>query len=88
MVKIYAVALMFVTDLWLLALLDWSIVESPDSKLIADGRAWRVDGRAQALVGPGLATPLLILYYSVRIRIRQSNKDVGMCMHFYDLAYD
>ena len=57
----YAVTLMFVTDLWLLALqliLVWSIVESRDSKLIADGRAWRVDGRAQALVGPGLATPL------------------------------
>ena len=33
-------------------------MESRDSKLIADGRAWRVDGRAQALVGPGLATPL------------------------------
>ena len=29
-----------------------------DSKLIADGRAWRVDGRAQVLVGPGLATSL------------------------------
>ena len=28
--------------------------------VIADGRAWRVDGRAQALVGPGLATPLLV----------------------------
>ena len=27
-------------------------MESRDSKLIADGRAWRVDGRAQALVGP------------------------------------
>ena len=26
--------------------------------LAADGRAWKVDGRAQALVGPGLATPL------------------------------
>ena len=25
---------------------------------LADGRAWKVDGRAQALVGPGLATPL------------------------------
>ena len=23
------------------------------------GRAWKVDGRAEALVGPGLATPLL-----------------------------
>ena len=34
-------------------------MESRDSKLIADGRAWRVDGRAQALVGPGLATPLV-----------------------------
>ena len=34
-------------------------MESRDSKLIADGRAWSVDGRAQALVGPGLATPLL-----------------------------
>ena len=33
-------------------------MESQDSKLIADGRAWSVDGRAQALVGPGLATPL------------------------------
>ena len=33
-------------------------LESRDSKLIADGRAWRVDGRAQALVGQGLATPL------------------------------
>ena len=42
-------------------------MESRDSKLIADGRAWRVDGRAQALVGPGLATPLdeplQILYF-------------------------
>ena len=27
-------------------------------KLIGDGRAWKVDGRAQALVGPGLAMPL------------------------------
>ena len=26
--------------------------------LSRDGRAWKVDGRAQALVGPGLATPL------------------------------
>ena len=33
-------------------------MESRDSKLIADGRAWSVDDRAQALVGPGLATPL------------------------------
>ena len=56
---------MFVTDLWLLALqliLVWSIVESRDSKLIADGRAWRIDGREQALVGPGLATPLAVIW--------------------------
>ena len=36
-------------------------MESQDSKLIADGRAWKVDGRAQALVGPGLATPLVTI---------------------------
>ena len=36
-------------------------VELRDSKLIADGRAWRVDGRALALVGPGLATPLIAI---------------------------
>ena len=30
-------------------------------KLIGDGRAWKVDGRAQALVGPGLATPLVYI---------------------------
>ena len=29
------------------------------SLLAADGRAWKADGRAQALVGPGLATPLV-----------------------------
>ena len=29
-----------------------------ESRKSADGRAWKVDGRAQALVGPGLATPL------------------------------
>ena len=43
-------------------------MESRDSKLIADGRAWSVDGRAQALVGPGLATPLYIIIY-IRIYI-------------------
>ena len=36
-------------------------MESRESCLAADGRAWKVDGRAQALVGPGLATPLHIL---------------------------
>ena len=35
-------------------------MESQDLKLIADGRAWKVDGRAQALVGLGLAMPLSI----------------------------
>ena len=35
-------------------------MESRESCLAADGRAWKVDGRAQALVGPGLATPLRI----------------------------
>ena len=35
-------------------------MESRESCLAADGRAWKVDGRAQALVGPGLATPLII----------------------------
>ena len=33
-------------------------MESRESCLAADGRAWKVDGRAQALVDPGLATPL------------------------------
>ena len=35
-------------------------MESRESCLAADGRAWKVDGRAQALVGPSLATPLLL----------------------------
>ena len=35
-------------------------MESRDSKLINDDRAWKVEGRAQALVGLGLATPLII----------------------------
>ena len=34
-------------------------MESRESCSAADGRAWKVDGRAQALVGPGLATPLV-----------------------------
>ena len=33
-------------------------MKSPESCVAADGRAWKVNGRAQALVGPGLATPL------------------------------
>ena len=28
------------------------------AKLLMVARTWKVDGRAQALVGPGLATPL------------------------------
>ena len=35
-------------------------MESRESCLAAYGRAWKVDGRAQALVGPGLATPLCL----------------------------
>ena len=38
-------------------------MESRELCLAADGRAWKVDGRAQALVGPGLAMPLLCLIY-------------------------
>ena len=34
-------------------------IYSRESCSAADGRAWKVDGRAQALVGPGLATPLM-----------------------------
>ena len=34
------------------------IEESRESCWPDDGRAWEFDGRAQALVGPGLATPL------------------------------
>ena len=40
-------------------------MESRDSKLIADGRAWKVDSRAQALVGPGLAMPLSVYDISI-----------------------
>ena len=36
-------------------------MESRESCLAADGRAWKVDGRAQALVGTGLATPLITI---------------------------
>ena len=34
-------------------------MESRESCSATDGRAWKVNGRAQALVGPGLATPLV-----------------------------
>ena len=40
-------------------------MESRESYLAADGRAWKVDGRAQALVGPGLATPLYVAIFWV-----------------------
>ena len=46
------------------------------TKLIADGRARRVDGRSQALVGPGLATPL-----SSAVIVNQ-----GLKLHWYNLA--
>ena len=36
-------------------------MESHESCWAADGRAWKGDGRAQALVGPGLATPLSMI---------------------------
>ena len=29
---------------------------------VGDGRAWKVDDRTQALVGPGLAMPLIHLF--------------------------
>ena len=38
-------------------------MESRDSCWAADGGAWKIDGRAQALVGPGLATPLCVCTY-------------------------
>ena len=49
-------------------------MESRESCLAADGRAWKVDGRAQALVGPGLATPL-------HVRHCQIHLDYCMCNH-------
>ena len=33
------------------------VIESCDSYWADDGRAWKVNGTAQALVGPGLAMP-------------------------------
>ena len=38
--------------------LVYFIIESRDSCFAVDGGTWKVDGRAQALVDPGLATPL------------------------------
>ena len=37
------------------------VMESGDSCYSGDGRALGADGRAQALVGPGLATPLILI---------------------------
>ena len=37
-------------------------MESHDSCFAGDGRAWKVDDRAQALVGSGLAEPLHIMF--------------------------
>ena len=36
------------------------------------GPAWKVDGRAQALVGPGLATPLLFKLQTDSLRTVQT----------------
>ena len=33
------------------------------------GRAWKVDGRAQALVGPGLATTYVATFYNKHVSI-------------------
>ena len=41
--------------------LVYFVIESGDSCFASDGRAWKADGRTQALVGPGLATPLAAL---------------------------
>ena len=46
------------------------IEESREYCWPGDGRAWEVDGRAQALVGPGLAMPLANCtdnYYNCRV---------------------
>ena len=44
--------------------LVYFIIESRDSCQAGDGRAWKVDGRAQALVGPGLATSLCVMKHT------------------------
>ena len=36
------------------------------AELLMVARAWKVDGRAQVLVGPDLATPLLYLCTKVK----------------------
>ena len=45
-------------------------MESCDSCCAGDGRALGTDGRAQALVGPGLATPLLIDNFLASVDIK------------------
>ena len=45
----------------LLACIIRFVIESRDSCCAGADRAWKIDGRAQALVGPGLATPLFTL---------------------------
>ena len=55
-------------------------------KLIGDGSAWKVDGRAQALVGPGLATPLVTLVLSSTL-YSCYNKDILLVVGLsYNLA--
>ena len=58
-------------------------MESRESCSATDGRAWKVDGRAQALVGPGLATPLvlrifLFILVNLFITVLRTNSN-GMC---------
>ena len=40
--------------------LVWCATESCDSCWMSDGKAWEVDGSTQALVGLGLAMPLVL----------------------------
>ena len=45
-------------DEWCICFLAYFVIESHDSCFAGDGRAWKIDGRAQALVALGLAMPL------------------------------
>ena len=60
-------------------------MESRELCSAADGRAWKVDGRAQALVGPGLATPLLITFYKgkwTKLKLRFTYLAKVFCLPF------
>ena len=52
-------------------------MESRESCLAADGRAWKVDGRAQTLVGPGLATPLVVTISQLGEGAQQSTQQIS-----------